>query len=149
MSTVLAVEPKRTQVTVARDQAGRLVDSGQWRVAGVTHWHLVQTEWRMFDRDRFDNDRVAQVRRQRPNRGIARTPLGVARWRVVARWTIYANAGLSTRVDWRASEEIAFWSAMRGEDSHGLARMSDERIARLDTYAMTAAQCRCDGGDAT
>lgn len=111
----------------------------------MTHWHLVRTEWRMSDRERFDNNRVARARR--PNRGIARTPHEVAAWKLVAQWTVYANAGLSMRVDWRTSEESVFWSAMRGLDCNGLARMSDEWITHLDAYAMTAAECRCDHGD--
>lgn len=135
------MEPKRTQITVPRGRAGRLVDSGEWRVAGVTHWHLTRADYRISDRERFDNDRA---RRQRPNRGIARTPHEVVAWKLVAQWAVYAEAGLSTRGDWRLSEEIVMWFAMRGDDCRGLARISEERIAHLDAWAMTAAQCRCD-----
>lgn len=147
MGTVRAmVEPKRTQISVPRDGTGRLIDSGLWRVAGVTHWHLTRADYRISDRERFDNDRVAWARRQRPNRGIARTPHEVVAWKQVAKWAVYAEAGLPVRVNWRLSEEIVMWFAMRGDDCRGLARISEERVAHLDAWAMTAAQCRCDQG---
>lgn len=138
------MQPKRTQISVPRDEAGRLIDSGQWRAVGVTHWHLVRTEWRMSDLDRFDNDRVARVRRQQPSHGIARGPHDVADWMMTQRLTSQEAWLVRPPEDWAIAEEISFWFAMRGHSCAGLARLSDEWIAHIDAYAMTAAECGCD-----
>lgn len=107
------------------------MDSGEWRERGVSHWHLVRTEWGMHDRERFDGDRVSAAR-MRATDGVARSPGEVVAW----------LGQEAPRTEY--GDELAFWSAMRGQDCHRLRRLSDRRIAHVDAYAMTSAMCGCD-----
>jgi hypothetical protein len=138
---------------VLRDDHGNLVDDGRWRERGVTHWHLVRTDWDRSDRARFDGERIDAERRH-PTHGIARSPHEVAAWIVAEKRRAAAEAGdpgaalarsgLCTAADWALREEMTFASAVRGADSLALQNMGGERIAHINAYAMTATTCGCD-----
>lgn len=126
-----------------------------WRERGVTHWHLVRSEWDVNDRaTRWDGGRAAAERRQRPTHGIARGPDEAADWFVGQRRLIIAGAtdpaavarqsGLVSDEDWASCRWWRWRAACKGEDVLGLQAMGHSRIAHLSAYAMTASECRCD-----
>lgn len=147
------LRPIRHQVHLAVDEYGRWVDSGVWRERGVTHWHLVRSDWDRSDRERFDTERT-RAERLRPTHGVAADPREVADWLInealaaakecPSPEAMIKSSGLDTPHGVRLKHEVSFWAAMRGRDVCGLMGLGELRIAHLSAYAMTAGECGVD-----
>ena len=114
------------------------MDSGRWRLLGITHWDLVRSDWLIERRaERFAQGLSARERAAGPTDGIARSPAEVVAAIRSIRAAVIGTDAHHADID-PARDMLSFWSAMNGRDVRTLQRFRDHiHIAHITAYAKT------------
>lgn len=122
----------------------------KWGPRGVTHWHLVRSDFNSNDRNLSSAEHIASERVAR-EREVAWEPTQVVSWLTAQRRyavkglpqarAALERSGLVTREAWLSRQAVWLTFAEQGDDVCTLQSLGTQRVARINAYAVTGTRC--------